>query len=869
MNLNRDNLPQYDDALPERFSGIQRNEDAKKLHIHQGVGEPSPYIVKLSRDDAPARSPMSVAEEIEALAKSLIIDGDDEQISLESSQEHEDLGIDFADIAGQLQEFDAVIPRSELLRVKQAPVKPVAPSISLDDALAAFIESPVSLEALVPMTPVIEQESLESIAQEQFTPDAPTSPWVVESPIVAREEQRAYRAPSSTVRKVLRFEWGFLQHAPVRALAAFVMLSFAVVLPLHAMQTLSGTAHQVGTVKDIGIAALDDVSRATSALSARDFGAAQTDFSAAAEKFASAQDSLNDLHAGVVAIVNVIPQTDRTYESVRGLVTAGQELSQTASIMTQAGSGISSQSSTDIVTKLNLFAAYIENALPHALAAQAALAKVDSAVVPAQYTEKIAKLQAETPAIAASMQEFLKFVHTLTFLLGGESKMRYLALFQNNTELRPTGGFVGSFAEVDMDNGAIANMRLPGGGTYDVQGQLDAFVAAPQPLSLINPRWEFQDGNWFPDFPTSAKKMQWFYEHAGGPTTDGVVSVNATFIEKLLDIVGPIAMPEYGLTIDSENFLFATEKAVEVDADKTKNTPKAILGDMAPKLIEKMKAADAKTLVKIVMLLEQGLIERDIQVYFRDNDAQKAMQDLGFTGNVQQTAGDYLMVVNTNVGGGKTDAVIDQAVNVDVNISESGTIVDDLTLTKTHHGMANALFSGKNNVDYVRFYVPEGSVLLSADGFEPPAQSLFESSDVPLDVDDDLSIVMSGQTRDAISGMDIWNEFGKTVFGGWVQTAPGETQVVHVSYRIPQVLFSADSDTSFLARARRQLGFDNHDGYSMLTQKQSGVVSRSTTVHLKYPSTFKTYWTNVAGEDTDTATFNNTRDAFSGWILNR
>ena len=868
MKTDRDILNQYDDALPERFSDIHRNDDAKKLHIHQGAGNPSPYIVKLSRDNFPARPTMTVAEEIEALAKSLIIDGDDDQISLESSQEHEDLGIDFSDISEQLREFDTVMPWSEAPRSKHISPKPVAPSISLDDALAAFIESPVSLEALVPMTAIAEEQPLESIAQEQFTSDTPSSPWVVASPIVVRESQ-SYQDPSSTMRRVLRFEWGFLRHAPVRALAAFVMLSFVVVLPLHAMQTLSGTVNQVGAVKDIGIAALDDVSRATSALSSRDFGAAQSDFSAASAKFADAQDSLNDMHAGVVALVNVIPQTDRTYESVRGLITAGQELSQTASIMTQAGSGISSQTSTDIVTKLNLLGAYIENALPHALAAQAALAKVDSNVVPAQYTEKIVKLQSETPAIAASMQEFLKFVHTLTFLLGGESKMRYLTLFQNNTELRPTGGFVGSFAEIDMDNGAIANMRLPGGGTYDVQGQLDTFVEAPQPLSLINSRWEFQDGNWFPDFPTSAKKMQWFYEHAGGPTTDGVVAVNATFIEKLIGLVGPIEMPEYGLVLDSENFLFATEKAVEIDADKTKNTPKAILGDMAPMLIDKVKAADAKTLIKIVMLIEQGLAERDIQVYFRDNDAQKVMQDLGFSGSIEQTDGDYLMVVNTNIGGGKTDAVIDQTIDLDVNISESGTIVDDLTYTKTHHGMANALFSGRNNVDYVRFYVPEGSVLLSADGFEPPAQGLFEPSDIPLTVDDDLSIVMSDQTRDALSGMDIWNEFGKTVFGGWVQTAPGETQVIRLSYRIPQVLFSADSDTSFLARARRQLGFDNHDGYSLLAQKQSGVVSRTTTVRLNYPSAFKTHWTNVATDDTDVSVFDNTRDAFSGWILTR
>ena len=66
MKIDRDILNQYDDALPERFSDIHRNDDAKKLHIHQGAGNPSPYIVKLSRNDGAVRPAMTVAEEIEA-----------------------------------------------------------------------------------------------------------------------------------------------------------------------------------------------------------------------------------------------------------------------------------------------------------------------------------------------------------------------------------------------------------------------------------------------------------------------------------------------------------------------------------------------------------------------------------------------------------------------------------------------------------------------------------------------------------------------------------------------------------------------------------------------------------------------------------
>lgn len=895
MNNNvSSSFPQFDDAVPERFLDVGASHEKKIVRVYHdldGLVPVSPYIVKLARnEELIASSVKTVAQEIEELAQSLVIEGDDDEVvgRLEASSP-DVLGVDFSDVNDQLREFDAVVPEA-MIAVKR--VETPISRVSLDDALAAFLEEPMELEALVPLEigdgegnrrvrlgqigqslrlgkgcegemPCEDQGSCENQSQgfahlaQGVLADCP-------SEAIAQSLQLQQLHNS-----FLRFEWKVLHHASFRALASFVALSFIVVLPLHAMQTISGTVNQAGKIQGIGVAALDDVSRATAALSAKDFGAAQTDFSSAAAKFSDAQNSLNDLHAGVVVLVNVIPQTDRTYETVRELVTAGQELSLTASTLSQAGGAMAEQSSTDVVTKLHVLSAYVENALPHALTADAALAKVDSTVVPAQYIEKVAKLQSETPAMVASMQEFLKFVHTLTFLLGDQSTMRYLALFQNNTELRPTGGFVGSFAQVDVDNGAIENIALPGGGTYDVQGQLDQFVASPQPISLIDPRWEFQDGNWFPDFPTSAKKMQWFYEHAGGSTTDGVMAVNATFLEKVLDVIGPVDMPAYGVTIDSENFLFTTQKIVEVDSDPAVHKPKAFLGDLAPVLLEKVKTADFQTLLRLMTVVEQGLAEKDIQVYFRDNDTQKAMQSLGFTGEMKQTDGDYLMVVNTNIGGGKTDAVIDQTVDQSVTIGETGTVVDALTITKTHRGMASALFSGKNNVDYMRVYAPQGSVLLSADGFEPPASTLFEQSDVPLVADDDLSLVMSGQAKDALTGLDIWNEFGKTVYGGWVQTAPGETQVVHISYRIPQVLFSSSTNPSFLDRARHQLGFDNHDGYSILVQKQSGVVSRTTTVALHLPDSWKTLWTNVHEADAAVSSFDNTHDHFSGWIFTR
>ncbi len=217
------------------------------------------------------------------------------------------------------------------------------------------------------------------------------------------------------------------------------------------------------------------------------------------------------------------------------------------------------------------------------------------------------------------------------------------------------------------------------------------------------------------------------------------------------------------------------------------------------------------------------------------------------------------MVVNTNLGGGKTDTVIDQKVDITANVAADGTIENTVTVTKTHRGMKNALFTGANNVDYLRLYVPRGSVLLTASGFEAPEEELFETSDIPLEVDEDLALHMKNVQKEIGSGTDVWEEEGKTVFGNWMQTAPGETEVVTFTYRLPFKL-NLEQKESFLT------GTDSVP-YSLFVQKQPGVVSRHTDVHVVMPSAVNVLWTSALANENLTAETENAEDAFFGWLL--
>lgn len=193
--------------------------------------------------------------------------------------------------------------------------------------------------------------------------------------------------------------------------------------------------------------------------------------------------------------------------------------------------------------------------------------------------------------------------------------------------------------------------------------------------------------------------------------------------------------------------------------------------------------------------------------------------------------------------------------------------MNTVTITKEHRGLKSALFEGANNVDYIRLYVPEGSTLINASGFEIPSPTLFEASDVPLEKDPDLTLAASNQFTDPASGTDIWNESGKTVFGNWMQTKPGETQVVIFSYVLPFTIRGANKDPDMLDMAKAKLGFKDLEPYTILLQKQSGVNDRQTNVHIFFPEQSNVVWSSHQGALDGTISLLNDRDTFLRFLL--
>ncbi len=618
---------------------------------------------------------------------------------------------------------------------------------------------------------------------------------------------------------------------PLRALGGFMALALFVTMPAQALVAYRSASYTRTAAEDAGREAVQELLSLRDPL---DAAALQDSLRRASGRFRDADALLADSGALAVGLAAVVPER---YRAGRALLEVGDKTAEAGRLFTRGIEKMFSDPERTLDERFDLLAAYAEGVVPLVRDASEAADTVDPSALPEAQRESFVSLRAQLAQAETAFLEIAELATQLAGFLGQDRVRTYLLVFQNHTELRPTGGFMGSVAEVSVDRGSLKKMFVPPGGTYDLQGQLTKIVEAPKPLHLINARWEFQDTNWSPDFPTSAKTINAFWSDAGQPTLDGIVAVNASLVEDLLDITGPIELPEYGKTITSENFLKETQTEVEINYDREANTPKKFIGDLGEKLLKRVATLSKDEWLRVAGLLSEGLTTKEVQVYFADADEEAFAERLGWNGRLKDTDGDALALIEANIAGQKTDGVIEERVRHVAEIQSDGSIQDIVTLTRTHTGVKGDLFSGVRNVSYLRAYVPRGSRLLAAEGFERPPAELFESAEEYFETDDSIRASEATMVTHP-SGADVFLDDGYTVFGGWMQLDPGKTQTITLRYALP---FTINELTRAIQDSVQDESADSERAYLLLLTSQSGR-EREIVSEIRYPDSWDMTW---------------------------
>ena len=197
------------------------------------------------------------------------------------------------------------------------------------------------------------------------------------------------------------------------------------------------------------------------------------------------------------------------------------------------------------------------------------------------------------------------------------NERRIIFLFQNHSEIRPTGGFIGSYAEVIVNRGSVEDIKVDDIYTPDRHSTYK--VVPPEQLQSITTGWGARDANWFFDYPTSAEKVLEFIEASDlyahdGVKFDGAIAINSKVVADILNIVGPIELPEYGVTLNADNFMFTVRDQIEEARDENpKENPKQILGAVAPIIIERLRDADSEKKRQLILDVLSRAMNKDIQ----------------------------------------------------------------------------------------------------------------------------------------------------------------------------------------------------------------------------------------------------------------
>lgn len=308
----------------------------------------------------------------------------------------------------------------------------------------------------------------------------------------------------------------------------------------------------------------------------------------------------------------------------------------------------------------------------------------------------------------------------------------FIAVMQNNAELRPSGGFWGSYGDLSVSRGSLVSFNTY--DTYDLDQELIGKFPPPEIIKdLVGNEWRFWNANWSPDFRISAEQGLFFLKNLKNPKKyDGVVATNINFILELLKISGPVKLNGYAFEISDNNFLekmvYEPNSSAIYDPSSQGNIVKSqeknqLLAEIGKKSLEQIFSRGLQKQLYVLAL--ESLENRDLILYSSDENIQRRIEQLGWGGRFTKEE-NFIMAVDANFGS-KLDLLVEK----------------NMTITKLAQNRYEAKISYKNQYDkktnekqlfvnyrnLLRIYLPKEATVLEMTG-----GSDYESPTLDIDI---------------------------------------------------------------------------------------------------------------------------------------
>jgi len=318
----------------------------------------------------------------------------------------------------------------------------------------------------------------------------------------------------------------------------------------------------------------------------------------------------------------------------------------------------------------------------------------------------------------------------------GERK-KYLILFQNDNELRPTGGFLTAYAVVFIEDGVVTPEKSD--DIYELDKKFTKRIEIPEALGrylTTETTWHLRDMNISPDFKVSMDQFFTNYQELRGEPEgiDGIIAVDTELLSGLLKVLGPVEVAGYGTfsaeedkRCDCPQVVYALSEIITKPTPYIREDRKGILGPLMQAILGKAYAAPKEKWPELFELAWDSMLGRHVQLYFNDEKSQLAAENVGAAGRLpaaEEIEGDFLAIVDANLGGAKSNLFTEYEVEQYVEGPENGQITKtvEITYKNTHEASNCNLEAGElclNSTlsDWHRLYLPARSKLVEAQGF--------------------------------------------------------------------------------------------------------------------------------------------------------
>lgn len=351
-------------------------------------------------------------------------------------------------------------------------------------------------------------------------------------------------------------------------------------------------------------------------------------------------------------------------------------------------------------------------------------------------------------AADAALTDYRPVLEQIPAMAGGNGRKKYLILFENNGELRPTGGFWTGYATIFVENGKVAPEKSD--DIYELDKKFKKQLPIPEKLGkylTTEKRWNIRDMNTNPDFRRSIDLFLENYKTLPGEPRDidGVIAIDTNVLVEVLKVLGPVEVPGYGTfsaetdkRCDCPNIIYEMSNIITRPTPFIRENRKGILGPMMRAILDKTYAAPRQ---QWPLLFQQGLelmAGRHIQAYVFDEKSQAAIEKINAAGALvrKNPEADFLAVINANLGGAKSNFFITNELEKTVEAPANGRVASKVTITYKNSRPgdncnleAGLLCLNARNRDWTRIYVPKGAELTKSSGFREGTVTTYDEGE--------------------------------------------------------------------------------------------------------------------------------------------